>query len=261
MKISVSNVSRSIVSVMFLVISVVCCAGVNAQTTQLGVFNVLPHTFGDEVGDAPHGAMIDYFEKYIIPEMGVAVDWGRLLPFTRMLYQLERGNLHGAPFLIKSTDREVFLYYSEKPVYQAKAVLALRKDHPLNKITSVKDIEDLFIGYGKGIKLVPFLADNSHRLKLHAVDSTDWIRTKLVLLYKGRYDAIYNPDAPPMLFMAKRLNILDKIKILELPGPPDSFYTVFSKNAATGEELVKKFNIALEKAPMKYNVYLDHYNR
>ena len=51
------------------------------------------------------------------------------------------------------------------------------------------------------------------------------------MLLKGRIDAMYAPEAPPLLYLATQHGAADQVKIVYLPETYQG-YTVFSKRKA-----------------------------
>ena len=212
-----------------------------AEPVRVGYFAVPPHVI-EEDGSIT-GACVDFFEKKIAPQMGVTVIWSKkTMSIPRILIEFQNKRLDACLVMAKNVEREKISYYPKVSFIESGPVLALLKDHPLKEVKTLDDILNLNIGYGQGAYLSPFMRDE--RIKFNKISRPDWIEFNFKRLIHGRIDAFYLPERPTMLYLAKKNNAEEDIKIINLPERT-KLYTIFSRNL--NENLVKRYEQAFRK--------------
>ena len=240
---------------IFILIIALYPTQIFAESIRVGYFNVPPHVIEEE--GAVTGACVDFFKKEIVPQMGVTVIWAKTaMSIPRLLAELRKKRLDVVLVMAKNAEREKISYYPEVPFMESGPVLALLKDHPLKKVSNLDDILALTIGYGKGAYLSPFMRDE--RIKYIKISRPNWIEINFKRIVNGRIDAFYLPEFPTMLYLAKKYNTEDDIKIISLPETT-KLYTIFSRNL--NQDLVKRYEQAFRKVggEITYLRYLSKY--
>jgi ABC-type amino acid transport substrate-binding protein len=198
---------------------------VYSQQVTLGYFNLRPHVYQDDNGDA-RGPLIDFLSQYIAPELGVTFIFS-YAPLPRILKNMEDGKLVGAVILGKTKQRRRIYDYPTHNFYTMRSVIAVGKNSPLKEISSPDDLKKLDIGYFRGGIVSPYM--QKHNIKfINIYGMTPWIRNLNKMLL-NRIDAVYSPLELNMISTAKKYDIYDKIKIIRIPEEPMKLYTAFSK--------------------------------
>jgi len=232
------------------------CLSAWADTVKMGYFILKPHLYLAEDGTTPAGAAIEYFNA-VASKMGYKVEWTGPLPFPRLIKYLRDGTVDGAQMMAKNEERELFLYYPDSPYSPVQSVLVLRKEHPLDRITSVNDIKGFVVGYLSGANLSPFMKQHSDQMKIEYIKSDTWFEQNLKKLMLNRIDAVYDQNAVTAKYEAKRLKADDKVRILPLPEPPNHVYTVFSKQSPKGKKLLEQYSKTFKEIDLKYEDYVE----
>jgi ABC-type amino acid transport substrate-binding protein len=97
----------------------------------------------------------------------------------------------------------------------------------LNEINDIDDLVNLRIGYAKGGFLTPLM--NNKILKFDLISTSGYHLTNIKRLNLGRIDAVFAPGSLSLIFNIQKLNLGDRIKLLELPDVKTSYYIIFSK--------------------------------
>ena len=214
-----------------------------AESMRVGYFIIPPYIMEEEAGTKPVGALVGFLEERIAPEMGVNVIWAeRPTSLQRQLFQLEHGELDAGVILAYKPERMRFLDYPRNPFFETSPSLALLKHHPLQEIQKVEDILGLTIGCLGKSYISPFMRDK--RIKFEFVYTNDASVLVFRKLLAGRIDAHYQLGVPVLLYLAKKFDAEEKIKILRLPERA-VVYTAFSKKA--GGDLAARYDRAFEK--------------
>ena len=214
-----------------------------AESIRVGYFNVPPYVWKAKESNELTGASVEFLGKKIAPEMGVHVIWPETaVSVARQLFQLEHNELDAALVCATNPERVQLWDFPRHAFLETSPVLAVLKHHPLRQVRHVDDLLGLKIGYVYKAFLSPFMKDKS--VKLEMLSHNDPIISNLTKLLAGRIDAQYQPDEPPLLFCAKRLDAQDRIRIIRLPEKI-LLYTVFARK--TGRNLAERYDRAFEK--------------
>ena len=234
----------AVCTILPLLIPLLLAAPLFAESIRVGYFIIPPYVMKAESDTKPKGALVDFFEERVAPEMGLNVIWAEeATSLQRQLFQLEHHELDAGVILAYKPERGRFLDYPRNPFFETSPSLALLKSHPLQKIRKVEDILGLRIGCFGNSYLSPFMRDK--RIKLEFVYTDDATVLVFRKLLAGRIDAHYQLGVPALLYLAKMFDAEDKIKILRLPEKA-VVYTAFSKKA--GGDLAARYDRAFEKA-------------
>jgi len=219
------------------------------ETLKAGYFQHVPHHFQTE-DKKLRGATFTYFDL-VAKKMGYDVQWVGPLPISRLLLMMKQGNLDVYPHSLREDSWSDFLLYPEQSFHYAQAILALRRDTPIKKISSVEDIKNYNINFINDIPASNFIKQNAQALhiELMAHTKTIWqqMLRKVVL---RRIDAAHDLNAFTLPYIAHQIGLKDDIKILELPEPPVPVIVAFSKNTKNGRKLLEEYNKV--QAEMKF---------
>lgn len=227
-----------ILVISFFMISAVIQSA-NADTMRIGFFGLTPHTFISS-DNTVRGAAIDYL-SVISAQMGVTDINFSEFPLKRLLKNLENNMLDAAVALGKNPERAAKFAYPRLPFYKMHSAIVVKKDNPLNKITTAEDMFKLKIGvYEKGY-YSPMMRD--HRLKRIPMNWEEMVMKAYKMIMMGRIDAFYSPDSYELKYKLIQSKYGDKLRLLLLPEPETGLFTVFSKAGA--EKYLKKYEEAL----------------
>lgn len=210
-----------------------------AQEITVGVFIHPPHVYLDADSKKPYGPAIDYISN-VIADMGYSPTIV-LLPLTRILIALRTGEVDVSLELLKSSDREEYLYYPEQPSYTMVPSLTVLATNPLTEIRSIDDVRGMKIGYLSGAITTSFFA-NATGIRFESVSGDTWIQQNLAKLLTRRIDAALDNNAYSYLEEARKTGVTDKIRTLSLPEKGTNYYVVFSKTSKRGADLLEKYN-------------------
>ncbi len=246
------------IACMTIIILSVGIFAMAADKIKMGYFNLIPHVFYDKTSQKLEGASIDYFTA-VSSAMGYEVKWLGPLPFPRLIRYLKEGVVDGSLMMNKNPEREEFLLYPDKPFHWVHRILVVRKENPLNKITSINDVLGYRIGFMEDAHLSPFIKDNLDKITLTLIGGKDWVKQNLLKLKIARLDAVYDLNAETMRYTAKQLNMGDKVKILRLPEPAGGVNIVFSKASTKGHVLLEHYQQEVQTSIWVYSKFLNPY--
>ena len=224
------------------------------ETLRIGYWNIPPHVTG-VVDQKPQGAAISYFDEYIAPHFEVTVTWDeKIIPPTRLMDQLRKGQKDAMIFLGKTKERTEWLHYPE-PYLEIPQTLAFINNHPIDRIIDVSDLYGLTVGFLVGGRLPGVLQDG--KIKYDLIAGEQLFQRNVEKLLIGRIDAIYAPLTIALVNIIKQMEVSDKVKLVPIEFlDPVLIYTVFSKETVS-ETVVEKYNNAL-KAANKEQKYTDY---
>lgn len=218
-------------------------SSIKAESLTLGYFVLGPHIYHDVNGNAA-GPLPEFLMKHIGPAMGVELSLVNM-PLARVLKGVKTGRLAGAALLGFTEARNLTFAYPRNSFVSMQPVIAVLKNHTLTKVESVDDIANLSIGYVKDAITSPFMQSNGI-VFTDIFGSNTWERN-IQRLMKGHIDVAYSPIDTNMRYVAAKLNVLDKIRIMSLPEEPMKLYSVFSKHKKfINSNFAKRYDEAFE---------------
>jgi ABC-type amino acid transport substrate-binding protein len=211
------------------------------EIIKVGVFAMPP--FVNPGPGAPHGVMIDFFDREIAPRMGVRFQWERPMTMARLERSLANGSVTFTPILGKTPAREkAAIRFAGDVHISLDPCLAVLPDSPLQHVSSPADLAGLSIGWVLSGALPQFMQDK--RLRFDRIGNVDWASANLEKLRLGRIDAAYfsNPYTPQ--FYSAQLGT--PVRIIFLPTRGLKLYGAFAPNAARG--LAERYERAADAA-------------
>jgi ABC-type amino acid transport substrate-binding protein len=199
------------------------------EVVKVGVFSMSP--FVNPGPGAPHGVMVDFFNREIAPRMGVRFQWERPMTVARLERSLANGSVMFTPMLLKTPAREkAGIRFAGDVHLSLEPCLAVLPDSPLQHVSSPADLANLTIGWVQAGELPSFMRDA--RIRFDRISNIDWASANLEKLRLGRIDAAYfsNPYTPQ--FYSAQLDL--PIRLIPVPAPRLALYGAFAPNAPRG---------------------------
>lgn len=243
---------------LFFVLSLFVSSKSEAQQKiRISYFSVPPFIIYDvKENNLAGGALYEFIEQYIGPEMGVEFIWDSSpSAIPRQITSISNGLTDAIALLSYSPQRAEQMSFTAVPFFMSSPGIALLKNNKLNKIEKIEDILHLKIGYGKNIHLTPFMKDE--RITFELVASGNFNEQNFLKLMKSRIDAVYTPDLASLLSEIKYLELEEEVKVLKIPDKRSANHVVFSNDM---KEIALRFNTAFEKIDGK-NTFLDILSR
>jgi len=246
---------RSIILFLFLL----QISPLKAETLTLGYFVLGPHIYASADGKAL-GPLPEFLTEHIGPAMGVKFSLVNM-PLARILKDMKEGRIAGAALFGFTKARGLVFAYPNNSFISMHPVLVVLNKHPLTKVESVDDISHLSIGYVKDAIVSPFM-QNGGIVFTDIYGSNTWERN-IQRLLKGHIDAAYSPIEVNMSYVASKLNMRDKVRIMRLPEAPMKLYSLFSKHEQfIHANLAKRYDEAFERIDgnaIYNNIFTRHY--
>ncbi|WP_319525668.1 hypothetical protein [uncultured Desulfosarcina sp.] len=224
-----------------------------ADPIRMGYFVLPPHHYLGPDNSKPIGAGIEYFET-LMSKTGNTVKWVGPFPLLRLFQKLETGEIEGTIGLPHYSQFDAYLYYVKTPMFLAKPILVVRKGNPLEKITSADAIRGWRIGMissRSGI-YTPFIDNNRDKFSIETIGGNGWAEANLKKLLMGRLEAVSDRNQFTLPFVAAKMNMHSRIKVLYVPDPPTPMYVTFSKVSKRSRTLTEKYNYTLSLLNLDY---------
>ena len=192
---------------------------------KIGYFIAPPYTFESEDHTA-NGIVIDFYKNYIMPNIPYLFEF-ESYPMSRLLVELKEGNIDLVA--MTSNDKGNFgIIPGKNAFYKSNNYLITKKDFKFNKITSVAQLKNIVIGLNKDGSKAPFIEKNIDKLQIEESFNIDSVNLSIKKLLAGRVDALYGYLYGSFVYISKKENVYDKIKLVEIPGDPIYIYAGYS---------------------------------
>lgn len=211
------------------------------EIVRVGVFAMTPYVSVGE--NAPHGLLIDFFDREIAPRMGVRFQWERPMTMARLENSLASGRVLFTPILAWTPARaKARIRFVGGAHIRLDPCLAVLPDSPLRDVATPADLANVTVGWVQAGALPEFMLDK--RIKLDRVGSVDWTNANLEKLKLGRIGAAYfsNPYTPQ--FFAARTGT--PLRLISMPVKGPKLYGAFSPKASSS--LKERYERAAEEA-------------
>jgi ABC-type amino acid transport substrate-binding protein len=222
------------------------------KVIKIGYFIAPPFTF-ESSDHISRGAIIDFYKNHIMPNTPYEFQF-EAFPLTRLYIDLKKGDIDMIAMSSKNkTDFGVII--GENALYSSKSFLITKKNFKYEKITSASQLKDVVIGSNKDGARNSFLIQNKNVLNFEESSSQDSVHFLLKKLLAGRVDAVYGYLYYAFIYLAKKENVYDKIKIVEIPGDPVFVYAGYSPklDPKIREKIEKQISIQINEK----NINLD----
>lgn len=233
-------------------------AAVAQEPLRIGYFDLPPHVTGVQDG-RPHGTAISYFEEQIAPHFDVPFEWdSEVTAPTRLMSQLSDGEIDAMIFLGKTAERAKIFHYPD-PYLVLPETIALKMDHPLERISSIDDLHGLRLGFLVGGRVPEPL--QSERITYDLIAGKRLMERNVEKLLLERIDGIYAPLSTALLIIVEDMGVSDEVKLVPIEFlEPVEIYTVFSKDTVD-KKVISRYNSALKaaRAEIEYSDFLVNF--
>lgn len=217
-------------------------AGQAVPVVNVGVFSVAPFIVAN-AGEAPHGVMVDFFDREIAPRMGVKFNWLPPVTVARLEQNLSRGTVAFTPILTVTPARiAAKIRFAGINYIHFEPCIAVLPGHRLDVIRKGSDLAGMSIGWVQSAAKPEFL--NHPGIKFDLIGSVDWERVNMDKLRLGRIQGAFFSDQFTPRYYAAQNDFA--VKLLKLPTPGVSLYGAFSPD--TPLALVKNYEQAAKEA-------------
>lgn len=251
------TIRRSVLTFLVL-LSFSITAKVNSF--KMGYFTVAPHIMVCDKSSRPCGALVEYIDKFILPQINYDIQWVGPMSILRLLDQMKKGNVDMAGLIAKNNEINLneIIYTSNKVTHIGKWHLVTSVNLKNKKITKASELYGLNIAFYKSLDKFnhPILADE--KLKLYPMTGARWFERNFLMIERGRYDSAIMPEEAPIRYMLKKYKVASKYKVIPIPGMVFDFNFAFNKTPK-GKLLKELFDKAMLKAPLTYEEYLKNY--
>lgn len=221
------------------------------ETLKMGYFDFPPHTQDAAASSAP---AIHYFDK-IATLMQVKVRY-QVMPLSRLLKQLENGELDAGLILAKSPERQQLFVYPQQAFFIAQGALLTRKSIPPNLDVFLKNSSYSIALSQQGYQSSQ-LTNFAGRFIGLSGDNVSVRATEMI--EKGRLDAFYEADIYSLQHSIEHHSSGSELYILELPKDQVPLYTVFSVKGAKKYLQSYQQALAQQQKEIGYIDYLKHW--
>jgi len=239
-----------------LILCFIAAGALRAETIKIGIFPHYPFVMQNEQDGEAYGPGVDY-AKALARALGYE-PVVEVLPIARLISYLKTGAVDMGIELGMTEERKSFLLYPENPSIIYHPSLTLLAEHPLESITSNKDIAGMRIGYLVGAYTGSFFSGATD-VKFDRVAGDTWIAQNLGKLLLGRIDAILDQNDYSCIAEARHQGIESRIKVLRLPGDGVKSYVVFSKASQKADKLLSAYNTLKESAALNESAIIADY--
>lgn len=213
------------------------------QEMRITYFNVPPFLIYDKEEEKVTGAVHEFLEQYIGPEMGVRFVWEKSpSSIPRQLNSIENGSADAIALLAYTPERAQECIFTATPYMITSPGIAVLKSNKIEKVEKVEDILSLKIGFARDTYLSPFMRDE--RIHFELISSSNFIEQNMHKLMLHSIDAAYTPDVVSLLSVVRKLGYEDDIKVIKLPEKGGAFYVVFAKDL---EPVAVRYNEAFSQ--------------
>lgn len=253
MKKSMKLFCSSPLNILIFGLTLLSAKTVDADTLRVGLFNIPPQISHIE-DEKPQGAAVDYF-RVIAQRMNLEDYVFEGYPLSRLIRNLEKGEIDVALFLAKNDERASKFQYPKLPFIQLKPSLVVNASSPLTEISSSKDLSGQKVGIIHSSYISPILVDPSiHKVGMSGAGAP---KRSLKKLLAKRLDAVFLPEST-IRYEIDQLQQKANFKILALEGPTLPIYTVFSSKVP--KDIIRRYESAIQEGDHKiYEEFITNY--
>jgi ABC-type amino acid transport substrate-binding protein len=200
------------------------------QEIRIAYFNNSPLIIYDrEEREVTGGALFEFLEQHMGPEMGVKFVWEKFpSSIPRQLESIENGSVDAIALLAHAPERGKKYAFTATPFFMSSPAIAVLMSNELEKVEKVEDILSFKIGYALDSYIFPFMRDE--RINFDLITSSNPHEQNINKLMLGIVDAMYAPDISSLLGLLRELKYEDDIKVVKLPEKKSRCHVVFSKD-------------------------------
>jgi len=221
------------------------------DTVRVGTFMLRPFMMEGQDKRQTAGVAVDFWEKYVAPEMDVDIDASGPFPIMRTQKMLEDGDIDVICNMTKIPEREEKFIFSAQPLSEIAISIVVLKESRLKKVTCRDDLYNLRVVSLEKTFIPPLLA--SEKIKIELVSGADFFQRFIEMLEAGHADAFLHINNYSLRYELAQFGKTDSYRIIALPVDKVKVYCVFTKSER-GLMLSKKFD-AVNRSLFKARVY------
>lgn len=162
------------------------------------------------------------------------------MPWARAMLEVKQGDRDMLMGLYKNDERADTYQFTDS-IYPTTNVIIARKEIGIREYTSLRDLEDYSIGFGRGWSF----GQEFDRADYLNKQPTNDQRLSLRKLFAGRVDMVASSFGR-FRYLAKQEGFdLDKVVVLDPPLSKDYLFNAFSPRLDNADELIAEFNRGL----------------
>ena len=164
------------------------------------------------------------------------------MPWARALLEVKQGDrqvLLGAYY----SEERAETYYASEPIYTAEVGLVARREVGLESFSSLRELTDYTIGYGRGFTVTEEFDTAQYLNKEPAKDLAQNVKK----LYAGRIDMIAGSFANIRYAAQQQEKDLNRLVFLQPPLKDNSLHIMISRAVPDGEQLLADFHRGLRE--------------
>lgn len=221
-------VVKIVITTVFFFLSINPNAAAESKILNISENDWPPYFFAGKPG-SPEGIAKEIL-KMCISETGYGYKFD-FYPVRRMYSYLEDGKMDIAVFSYKK-ERESFVIYGKEPIFSSGYRPVVLASGSI-KIASLKDFDNLKVGHLAGLQYSkPFLEYIEKRKDIIVTTAGD---SCLKMLLSNIID-IFADTKDTVLWRAKQMNALDKIRVLDFDIQTSEYFITISKKSAVIQE-------------------------
>lgn len=212
-------------------------AEVPAREVNVGYFHAPPHIY--EQAGKMHGPLYLMLQDIFAGE-AITLNFQKL-NLSRMLLELERGEVAFTPLLIKNAERDERYLFAPQPFFESYPAMIVPRSFS-RKVRQPEDLQNLQLYGIQGAAHSPFIQKAG--VKIQYISGHNKTQRAVQMVARERIEALYIPGMFAARKMVSQLALDNELKVLQLPGKPVELYTVFSNKH---RELYELYLTGLEK--------------
>lgn len=226
------------------------------EKIRIGFFTLAPFMMSDADG-SPSGVTADFWTTILGPRMGVEIEVSGPYPIPRLELMLETGEIDVIPYITKIPARETRFTYPKRPISTIAPCIIVRKDSPIDSVTSQEDLFGLTIGFISNAYIPPFV--KHEKITLDLITTTDFRLMNHNKLMNRRVDALLDINYVSFLYDMKQRGFLGDIRIFPLGQDHTDIFSIFTPSPK-GQDLARRFDKAMENlSPDAFASITDRY--
>lgn len=212
----------------FIFLSLLVCSQLMAKEgsiLKIGAYELPPHMFLRGDGKTIDGSLYHYIQKEIVTPLNLRADWS-FHPFSRLLMEIEKGNIHLMSFLAKNSEREKILDFPKSATFKTYSVLVFRRGYAPKDIT-YDELHGKSVGHTQGSIVPDFLLKKGMKIEFLAGENS--LERNLEKLKRKRLDAVFAPTKSHAEYMLQKTGFDKDLVIVPIKDSEIELYLAVSK--------------------------------
>lgn len=220
-------------------------------TFKVGAYELPPHMYLRGDGKTIDGILYQYAQKEIMAPLNMRTEWS-FHPFSRLLLEVEKGNIHVMGFVAKNSERERVLEFPKTPTFKTHSVLIFRRGHEPKEM-NYKNLNGKIVGHTQGSIVPTFLLRKGIKISFLAGENS--LERNLEKLKRKRLDGVFAPTKSHAEFMLQKTGLEKELIIIPLMESEIELYVAVSKKvpAKWREKIIKRLDQLGDKYMQEYN--------